>query len=242
MLRIERGKYRTQLASTKTELTACQALRMRAFQGKPGRDSDQFDPHCLHVMIIEADLGRLVGTFRLREFNGGQDIAQSYSAQFYDLSRLEPFIGNIVEMGRFCVDPAINDPEILRVAWGAITRYVDDSNVAMLFGCSSFAGTDPHAYADTFALLALKHPAPDQWRPIPKANANFPFSQITTKPDLKTAMKFMPPLLRSYLVIGGWVSDHAVIDHDLNTLHVFTALEIAAIPPARKRLLRTDAR
>ena len=51
----------------------------------------------------------------------------------------------------------------------------------------------------------------------------------------------MPPLLRSYLVMGGWVSDHAVVDNDLNTLHVFTGLEISAIPPGRARLLRAAA-
>jgi hypothetical protein len=38
--------------------------------------------------------------------------------------------------------------------------------------------------------------------------------------------------------LGGWVSDHAVIDPDLDTLHVFTAVEVARIPPARARALR----
>jgi hypothetical protein len=41
--------------------------------------------------------------------------------------------------------------------------------------------------------------------------------------------------------MGRWVSDHAVIDHDLGTLHVFTGVEIAAIPPARARALRAIA-
>ena len=48
----------------------------------------------------------------------------------------------------------------------------------------------------------------------------------------------IPPLLRTYLAMGGWVSDHAVVDRAMNTLHVFTGLEIAAIPEARKKLLR----
>jgi len=34
------------------------------------------------------------------------------------------------------------------------------------------------------------------------------------------------------------VSDHAVFDRDLETMHVFTAVDINAIPQARKRLLR----
>lgn len=48
----------------------------------------------------------------------------------------------------------------------------------------------------------------------------------------------MPPLLKTYLLMGGWVSDHAVIDPHMNTLHVFTGVETKAIPESRKRLLR----
>ena len=39
-------------------------------------------------------------------------------------------------------------------------------------------------------------------------------------------------------MMGGWVSDHAVVDRQMGTLHVFTGLEIGAIPESRKRLLR----
>jgi putative hemolysin len=61
------------------------------------------------------------------------------------------------------------------------------------------------------------------------------------KPDLKAAMRHMPPLLRTYLMMGGWVSDHAVIDRQMGTLHVFTGVEIRAIPAARARMLRALA-
>ena len=54
-------------------------------------------------------------------------------------------------------------------------------------------------------------------------------------------MRHMPPLLRTYLMMGGWVSDHAVIDRQMGTLHVFTGVEIRAIPAARQRLLRALA-
>ena len=59
--------------------------------------------------------------------------------------------------------------------------------------------------------------------------------------DAKKALQVMPPLLRAYLAMGGWVSDHAVVDRQMNTLHVFTGLETGAIPESRKRLLRAVA-
>ena len=47
------------------------------------------------------------------------------------------------------------------------------------------------------------------------------------------------PPSSSYLKLGGWVSDHVVIDHDLQTIHVFTGLEIKNIPDNRLRFLKS---
>ena len=149
----------------------------------------------------------------------------------------------MVEMGRFCIDPDhARDPDILRVAWGAMTQFVDEQGVDMLFGCSSFHGTETDSYLDAFAMLKERHLAPKRWLPKVKAPDVFRFARrLRRKPDAKAALKTMPPLLRTYLMMGGWVSDHAVVDHDLNTLHVFTGLEISAVPPARAQALRMVA-
>jgi len=123
-----------------------------------------------------------------------------------------------------------------------MTRYVDETNVDLLFGCSSFEGTEAEAYMDSFALLKEKHLAPTRWLPRVKAPSVFRFASLLglRKPNLKLAQRCMPPLLRTYLVMGGWVSDHAVIDRDLNTLHVFTGLEVKRVPASRQRLLRAS--
>ena len=120
-----------------------------------------------------------------------------------------------------------------------MTAYVDENDVELLVGCSSFKGTDAQEYFDAFAMLRDRHIAPKRWLPRVKAPNVFRFAaRLRQKPDLKQAQLRMPPLLRTYLMMGGWVSDHAVVDEQMNTLHVFTGLEIKAIPPARKRLLR----
>jgi putative hemolysin len=159
------------------------------------------------------------------------------------LSALGEFAGKMAEMGRFCIAPGRLDPDILRVAWAAMTQFVDDNGIEMLFGCSSFHGTETETYLDAFAVLRERHLAPRRWWPRVKAPSVFCFAQRLRrhKPDLKLAMRHMPPLLRTYLMMGGWVSDHAVIDRHLNTLHVFTGVEIGAIPATRKRLLRALA-
>ncbi len=243
---IDRGRYRSRLVQSADDLRASQVLRHRAFHGGetgPALDRDEFDDLCSHILVEEVATGRLVSSFRMLHLTHGSEIKRSYSAQFYELSALHQFDGPMVEMGRFCIDPDCQHPDILRVAWAAMTRYVDEHGVQMLFGCSSFKGTDADPYFDAFAMLKERHLAPRRWGPRVKAPSVFRFADRLRrkKPDVKQAMLGMPPLLRTYLMMGGWVSDHAVVDRQMNTLHVFTGLEIAAIPPVRKRLLRADA-
>jgi putative hemolysin len=246
MLSLRKGRYRARFASCEADVAAAQELRHVAFISgtgaaarEGGRDKDRFDAMCRHVLVEEARSGRLVCCFRLMELRDGGEIGRSYAAQYYELSALKAFDGPMVEMGRFCIHPEVKDPDILRVAWGAMTRFVDENGVEMIFGCSSFHGTDAQGYLDAFAMLKERHLAPKRWLPRVKAPDVFRFARrLRRKPDLRRAMLTMPPLLRSYLVMGGWVSDHAVVDRDLNTLHVFTGLEIRAIPEARARLLR----
>jgi len=244
-----KGRYRTRQAETRGDIRAAQRLRFLAFQpdgddaDQPGHDIDAYDDICTHLLVEEEASGRLVCCFRMLPLSHGGEIERSYSAQFYELSSLSAFTGPMVEMGRFCIHPEARDPDILRAAWAAMTRFVDENGVELLFGCSSFKGTDAELYADAFAMLADRHLAPRRWWPRVKAPSVFRFAQKLRrrKPDARLAMLRMPPLLRTYLAMGGWVSDHAVVDRQMNTLHVFTGVEIAAIPPARKRLLRMTA-
>lgn len=249
MLSLRKGRYAARFAETEADVEAAQRLRHLAFIAGSGavprgdgRDADAFDAICRHVLVEEMKTGHLVCCFRLLPLRDGGEINMSYSAQYYELSRLSEFDGPMVEMGRFCIHPDCRDPDILRVAWGAMTRFVDEEGVEMLFGCSSFHGTDAQGYLDAFAMLKARHLAPKRWLPKVKAPDVFRFARrLRRKPDAKRAMLTMPPLLRTYLAMGGWVSDHAVVDRDLNTLHVFTGLEIRAIPRSRARLLRTVA-
>ncbi|SPF80330.1 GNAT family N-acetyltransferase [Pseudoprimorskyibacter insulae] len=243
MMNLMKGRYRSRLARGPEDLKAAQRLRHLAFHGtEDGLDADAFDAFCDHMLIEEVRTGRLVCCFRFMPLERGSEIGRSYSAQYYELSGLETFEGRMVEMGRFCIHPEVRDADVLRVAWGAMTAYVDDTAVEMLFGCASFEGTDAEGYLDAFAMLKHRHLAPKPWLPRVKAPNVFQFAKrLRRKPDAKKAMLRMPPLLRTYLMMGGWVSDHAVVDTHMNTLHVFTGVEIAAIPPARKRLLRAVA-
>ena len=98
--------------------------------------------------------------------------------------------------------------------------------VRTVFGCSSFDGTEPKQHEAAFALLSKNYLSSLTIRPRSNSNEVVDFSRNTLlrecEEDLRT-LKF-PPLLRFYLRIGAKVSNTAVVDYDLKTIHVFTIL------------------
>lgn len=235
---LERGRYRAFHATSPAHVARAQRLRAACFGLACAADIDPFDAQCSHILIEERASGELVACFRLADLWGGS-VGAGYAAQFYDLNALAGRAGRMLEMGRFCVAPDHRDPDIIRLSWAALTRHVDRNSVGLLFGCTTFQGLDRAPYADVFALLGARYLAPCGVAPgIKSADAiHFPSADVAPV-VIARALRVMPPLLRFYLAMGARVGNHAVPDPVLKTLHVFTALEVDAIAPARQRLMR----
>lgn len=241
MLHLRKGRYISRAATSRADLAAALALRQQCFPAQNQPEGDSYDARCTQILVEDTQSGTVVCVFRVMQLETAASLQDSYSAQFYDLSALAQFQGPLLEIGRFCLHPDHHDPDILRMAWGALTQWVDAAGVKLLFGCSSFTGDDPRLHLNAFRLLQEKHAAPPQWRPKRKAPEVFDFATGLAQSIPPSGPSGLPPLLRTYLLMGGWVSDHAVFDRQLKTMHVFTGVEIAAIPPARARLLRAVA-
>jgi L-ornithine Nalpha-acyltransferase len=242
MTPLSRGRYDVRLARNGAEVTAAQQLRHLAFWAARGRaradglDADAHDSSARHVLVWDRTSGEMVACYRIHTWDGAT-LPQSYAAQFYDLARLASYPGPMLELGRFCLHPDRHDPDILRLAWAAMARMVDDLGIGLMFGCSSFAGADPARHREALGFLAGRT-APDRWRPMARSADRVALHACAQGAGQAAQL---PPLLRTYLTMGGWVSDHAVIDSVMDTLHVLTAVEIASIPPARAVALRMIA-
>ena len=237
---IKIGRYRARFASSEIDVSAAQSLRYKCFNlsNKVDLDVDKFDIPCRHVLVENLESEKLICCYRIMIFDNGKEISNSYSSQFYDLKAIESFPDPMIEVGRFCVQPEINDPSVILTAWAALAQIVDQNQTQLLFGCSSFEGVEKEKYFDSFALLRDRYIAPDHWRPKIKAAQVFCYSKdLIDKVDKKKALSNMPPLLKTYLSMGAWVSDHAVVDLKMKTLHLFTGMEISKIPKSRKQFL-----
>lgn len=228
------------LAQGREDMARVLAFRAAAFPRSGGEEEDAQDRLSAHV-VVEGEAGMLA-CFRVMLFGWGAGLSQGYAARFYDVAPLSGYARPIAEMGRFCVAPGGVHPDVLRLAWGAMARIVDEGQAGLIVGCSSFRGADWRLHRAGLALLAEGFIGPAEHLPGRKAAevVDYP-GLVGPVTDRRASLAGLPPLLRTYLGMGGWVSDHAVVDRDLDTLHVFTCVEVDRVPAARAASLRAVA-
>lgn len=231
---ITSGSLEVRLAQGDAELDAAQALRYRVFfeemGGKPQpaaqatqRDADAFDAHCDHLLVLDHRPGgaSVIGTYRLMRRPHAAAAGGFYSASEFDIARILAFPGEILELGRSCVDAGFRTRGTMQLLWRGIAQYVFWHRIELMFGCASLFGTDLGKLAHELAYLYHYHLAPLALRahalPDRAVDMNLrPYDAI----DPKTALTALPPLMKGYLRLGGFVGDGAVIDPEFGTTDV----------------------
>ncbi len=231
LVNISSGRLQVRLAETVADVEAAQALRYRVFfealgARAPGgalrrRDADRFDGNCDHLLVVDRGRGAVVGTYRLIRREAAQRLGAFYSAAEYDIAALEAYPGEILELGRSCVDAAYRQRPTIQLLWGGIAAYVFHYGITLMFGCASLPGTDPNALATPLSYLYHYHLAPPALRPKALAERRVDMCRLAAGAiDPGRALAALPPLIKGYLRLGGFIGDGAVIDEPFNTTDV----------------------
>ncbi len=232
------------IAQTAQEILEAQQLRYRVFCGEMGakpspeqaqeqRDFDEYDPYCDHLLVLHQPQGtdkpRIVGTYRLLRAENMRKLGRFYSESEFDISRLKAFPGNVMELGRSCVDKDFRSKAAMQLLWRGIGEYVTHYGVDLMFGCASFAGK-PEQHPEALSFLYHFHLAPEEICP-------------SALPDQYVEMNLMPPeeinqkrvfvslpvLIKGYLRLGGVVGSSAVYDAVFDTTDVCIVVRTAGV-------------
>lgn len=229
------GNLEVFVASRAQDIEASQELRYRVFFEEMGakpspeisknkRDMDAFDAVCDHLLVVEHQpegYPRVVGTYRLLRRENMQKIGHFYSESEFDITPIKNLSRPILEVGRSCVDPAFRNRAVMQLLWRGIGAYVARFDIAVMFGCASFSGTDPAAHATALSYLHHYHLAPPELRPtaLPERFVDMNLLPKDTI-DVKETFSSLPALIKGYLRLSGYVGLGAVIDPEYNTTDV----------------------
>jgi len=230
------GNLGVRIATTPDEIDAALALRYRIFFEEMGatpdptarrnkRDRDDFDAVADHLLVVDHEIGPgpegVVGTYRLIQQAGADAIGKFYSADEYDIGPITSFPGQLLELGRSCVDARYRGRAVMQLLWRGIAAYVFHFQIELLFGCASLIGTDPDALATELTYLYGHHLAPPALRPRARPERYIDMRRLDLSAiDPRRANQMLPPLIKGYLRIGACVGDGAVIDQQFNTTDV----------------------
>ncbi|QQR69038.1 MAG: GNAT family N-acetyltransferase [Alphaproteobacteria bacterium] len=228
------------LAQNQAEIDAALRLRYRVFynemSAKPtpemearGQDFDSLDEVCDHLLVLDNDRGgEVVGTYRLIRREAARKNGKFYSEAEFDISKLVAYPGEILELGRSCIDASYRTRPTMQLLWRGIAIYVGHYNIALMFGCASFHGTDVKALALPLSYLYYHHLAPPALRPVawPHCYVDMRLMDPKDMADRQgevsaiAALGDLPPLIKGYLRVGGFIGDGAYIDHEFNSTDV----------------------
>ena len=244
------GPLEVRLAHKKGDVRRAQKLRYKVFY-KDGsaiadaatmlarRDKDVYDKFCDHLLVIDhaakpslSGKQPVVGTYRLLR----QDVAERHGGFYTDH---EFAISDLVdrhrdlkflELGRSCVLPPYRNKRTVELLWHGIWTYVRKHRCDVMLGCASFEGTNPDQLALPLSFLHHFARAPEEWRAAAHPSRFVDMNRMAKDAiNPKAALHELPPLIKGYLRLGGFVGDGAVIDHQFGTTDVLVVLPVSAI-------------
>ncbi len=245
-MKFETGKLTLRLARDEADLLAAQRLRYQVFVEEMSGDGrlvdhegrferDEFDTFCDHLVLIDetvsdSNLSHVVGAYRLLTSDKAAEIGRFYSEGEYDLAPLKTSGRRILELGRSCVAKDHRRGPALQLLWSGLANYVLDKQIEVLFGVASLHGTDIGKLALPLSHLFHTFLAPQELR-VRAVDGAYQSMELVPpeRIDRVAAMRDVPPLIKSYLRLGGFVGDGAFVDHAFNTTDVCLVMDTSRL-------------
>lgn len=223
-------QYKFEWVETLKELEEVQRFRAEQFGPQfgihfdSGLDQDVYDFGCEHAVLREKWSGEIVAYTRLKHFLG-HELAQSYSAQEFDVVGHLSHVPSVVEIGRTCVHPQFRSGKALSILWlNLVPKILWSMKAKYLMGCVSIhldnnAARVYHTHRKIQQLtsaqsldIASKHPYEPQ-------HPAYSFTQDER----------IPKLFQMYLSMRARLSKQAFYDEAFQCLDYFVLLEVNQI-------------
>jgi putative hemolysin len=228
---INNQKYLIKTAENNKELNEVFSLRYKVFHKEILKqnnvfkiDIDKFDKYCDHLLIIDKNINKVIGTYRINIYS-----KKFYSAKEFHIKKLLDQDGAKAELGRACILEEYRKGIILALLWKGIRCYIEINNIRFLFGCSSIFSEEKKEAINYFSYFKdndFLHPTilikPKKKYSIKKFDSNLQYKNSTLE---KISSKSIPDLLKAYLKFGAKICSLPAYDREFKCIDFLTVID-----------------
>lgn len=240
------GAYGVRYAADAAELDEILRLRFEVFNRElgeglaeswgTGRDEDEFDLQCHHLLVEHVPSGRIIGTYRIQTAEMAAAGHGFYTGTEFDLAGLPAeIVRRSVEVGRACIAREHRLKPVLYLLWKGLALYMTHNDRRFLFGPCSLTSQDPwdgKRALDRFVRDGLLHP---EVSVAARPEFRCEWAGEDPEPERAEALR-IPPLFDMYLRYAGRVCGPPVIDRRFKTIDFFVLFDVQALTPRAHRM------
>lgn len=206
----------------------------------PGLDADRFDDHGEHLLLrtpaSDTAPARLVASCRVLTPAGARRAGGLQGETLFDLSRLAALRPRIVELGRWCIDPAWRGGGVMALLGAALADFMLRNDLDIGFGCARLPLHDSgRQAANLWRRLQRGHAASERLAAIPRLALTIDALHGALHDDKATTP---PALLQALLQCGGKLLGPPAWDASASSAALPMMMQLAYLPAAyRQRFL-----
>jgi putative hemolysin len=240
--------FQVKIAENNQEIQQAMNLRYQVFKQEMGSssdkgaadqlDRDKYDRFCDHLIVIDKEKNKTVGTYRLILSSGVDKKIGFYSENFFDITNIKQLANHcrVLELGRSCVHKDYRSKMVINLLWNGIAEYIKNYKVRYLFGSTRLLTNQPIEVSKIYKYLKERFFVEPKFRVNPLEKNRFDALnediEINHPRDILT---HLPPLLKGYLRAGVLVCGPPAVNRDLNVVLIFILLDVARIARPYKR-------
>ena len=245
-VQFDKGNFTVKTVENWGELEQVLRLRHEVFhkefigQTLPlGLDFDRYDSLGDHLVILDRESGKIVGTYRLICSKFAQNF---YTASEFNLGQFLEQPGVKLELSRACIHKDYRDGIVISLLWRGLVQYIQQSQAAFLFGCASIRSMDVAEVQTIYQYLGSKDFLSDELGVCPVPSYSMPgwTMPLAAGEGVETGKALIPPLLNSYLRAGAKVFGAPALDSAFRCVDLFTVLKMDKITPLFERRYQTS--
>ena len=242
---VEREQFLVKFAENRSEVEAAQRLRYQVFMAEQGHfdggapqsgvDSDEYDPYCLHLIIVDRKHDAIIGTYRIHPGTVAQHGIGFYSEREYRITGLSAIADEAIEVGRSCVRPDCRNGAVVAMLWAGMAVLMRRVEARYLLGCVSLETQDPAIGWALDRQFRQQGVFTDELDAVPQEAFRMPVvpeeavAQYLTDGKKEELARWVPPLLKGYLRLGAKLVGEPVLDKEFGAIDFLVLFDLRKI-------------